>query len=323
MKALKIIAISIISLLIILAIGGYIFVKKTLTPAPNYLELTESSGFVPIKWVKSEFSDIAGLLLPVKIKGIPRTFYMQFDTGSPSTLLYKQTILSIREQYPDQITAIDSASTTIDQSFQLGDMEVHSKQFRLYDHKKSPIDWNDTTAIKIGTLGSDMIDKKLTILDFINQRCYFGEEAPELGSEIILQELKFSNRRVLMPVVVAGKECKLLHDTGTSGFELITNEKTWKQLSEKKAIPKEAFKVKSWKRELTAFNIASDKKISFNAAEINLNQVTYIKGASFMQHALMRMTGMGGMIGNQLFMNKVLILDCKNERYAILDKIAP
>ena len=323
MKVLKIIAISFLSLLIILAIGGYIFFKKVFTPDPNYLELTECSNFVPIEWIKSEHSDIAGLFLPVKIKGIPHTFYLQFDTGSPSTLLYKQTLLSIREKYPDQIAVIDSTSITIDQTLQIGDMEIHSKQFKLYDHQKRSIDWGDSTIIKIGTLGADIIDKKLTILDFKNHQCYFGEKLPELGKEVIFQDLKFKKRRVLIPAVIEGKASSLLHDTGTSGFELITNEKTWNKLSKKGAEAEEAFKVKSWKRTLTAFNIESDKKINFKASEISLNQVTFIKGASFMQHMLMRMTGMGGMIGNQLFMGKMLILDCKNEKYSIVDMAAP
>ena len=320
MNVLKKITLSLAGLLIVLFIGAYIFFKKAFTPEPNYLELTESSNFVPIKWVKSKHSDIAGLLLPVKFKGIPHTFYMQFDTGSPSTLLYKQTMLSMREKYPDQIAEIDSTSTTIEETFQLGDMEIHSKQFKLYDREEKLIDWNDTTTIiRIGTLGADIIDKKLTVLDFKKQYCYFGEEVPDLGKEVIFHALKFKMRKVLIPALVAGKKRKLLHDTGTSGFELITDEKTWKKLSKKGAEPKEAFKVRSWKRKLTAFNIASDKKINFEPLEINLNQVTYIKGASFMQRAGMRLTGMGGMIGNQLFMDKVLILDCKNKKYSILE----
>lgn len=319
MKALKIIALAFAGLLIVAAIGAYVFFKKSFTPDPNYLELTEASGHIPIQWTKSPYSDIAGLLLPVKIKGIPHTFYMQFDTGAPSTLLYDKTLLTIQKQFPNQILGLDSTSNTTAQTLQVGDLTIHSKQFKLYDRGVDSIDWNDSTIIRIGTLGADIIDKKLTVFDFKNHCIYFGDEAPDLGKKLVFHPLKYKMRKVMLPATIAGKKRKLLHDSGTSGFELITNKKNWDKLSKKSAHPEEAFKVKSWKRQLTAYNIASDKEIVFKPLAISLDQVTYIKGASAMQKIGMRLTGMGGMIGNQLFMNKVLVLDCKNRRYAILD----
>jgi len=323
MKALKIIALSLVGLIVVLAIGAYFFFKKAFTPEPNHLELTESSGFIPIQWAKSKHSDIAALLLPITIEGVPDTFYLQFDTGAPSTLLYKRSMLAIRERYHDKIGAIDSTSTTIEQTFQLGNMDVHSKHLKLYERNEKPIDWSGSKLIKIGTLGADIIDKKLTVIDFKKNRCFFGEELPDIEGQVAFHDLKFKLRKVLIPAEVAGKKRKLVHDTGTSGFEFITNKGTWKKLSKEGAEPEEAFKVRSWKRQLTAFHIASDKEIKFNPMNISLNQVTYIKGASFWQQAGMRLTGMGGMIGNQVFMNKLLILDCPNKRYSIVEPEGP
>lgn len=319
MRLLKIVAISLGSLLVIMAIGGFIFFKKAFQPKPNYLELTEASGAVPITWSKSAQSDYAGLLLPVHIKGIPRTFYLQFDTGSPSTLLYKQSMRSIQTQYPAQFAAIDSNANTIKQTLIIGEMEIHSNQFQLYERGEKPINWADSSRIRIGTLGADMIEKKLTIFDFKKQTCYFGDKLPDCYPEIDFHELKFKLRKVLLPAEVAGQKRNLLHDSGTSGFDLITNKKNWHKLAVPDAQGEEAFKVRSWKKQLTAYNIASDQQINFASANVNLTQVTYIKGTSFMQRAGMRATGLGGLIGNQLFMGKVLILDCQNKRYGILD----
>lgn len=319
MKLFKIVAISLGSLLIILAIGGYIFFKKAFQPKPNTLELTEASGAVPITWGRSAHSDYAAILLPVTFEGIPRTFYLQFDTGSPNTLLYKQSMRSIQAQYPDQIAAIDSNATTINQTLQIGEMEIHSDQFELYERGEKPIDWADSTRVKIGTLGADLIEKKITVFDFKEQTCYFEEKVPDCYPAIDFKELKFKLRKVLLPAEVAGRKRNLLHDSGTSGFQLITNEKNWRKLAKHGAEGAESFKVRSWKKELTAYNIASDKKINFATTDVDLTQVTYIKGTSFMQRAGMRATGLGGLIGNELFMGKVLVLDCKNRSYGILD----
>lgn len=320
MKVLKIIGLSLVGLIIVLIIGAYFFVKKNLTPDPNYLELTESSNFIPIKWIASEHSPIAVLLLPVKFEGIPQTFYMQFDTGSPSTLLRKQTMMSIQEKYPNQIS-LDSNAVRTEQGFHLGDMKVFSKKMKLYDRGSQPINWTDTAKIiVVGTLGADMIDKKITVMDFKNNCIFFGEKVPdEYQSNLKWEKLIYKKRRTMFPAVVAGKKRKLMHDTGTSGFELITNKKTWKKLSKKNAIPVEAFKVRSWKRQLTAYNIESHGVLNFPTDTINLTNVTYIKGASFMQNAMMRLLRMGGMIGNQIFMDRVLVLDCMNKKYAIVD----
>lgn len=321
MKILKIIALSLLGLLIVLGIGGYFFVKKYLTPYPNYLELTTSSDSLPIKWIASEHSAIAALLLPIRFEGIPKTFYVQFDTGSPSSMLYKQPMIDIQEKYPNHISPIDTNARRIEQGFCLGDMKVFSKKMKLYDRGRKPIDWSDTTTIfTIGTLGADLIDKKITVMDFKNNYCYFGDSIPEqYQQDLTMYDLQYKKRRVLFPAKVAGKKRKLLHDTGTSGFELITNKKTWKKLSKKGAQPMEAFKVKSWKRQLTAYNIESKGSIDFKGGKIDLEKVTYIKGASFMQNALMRSMRMGGMIGNQVFMGKVLILDCPNKKYGLIE----
>ncbi|MEQ8423266.1 MAG: hypothetical protein RIA63_01060, partial [Cyclobacteriaceae bacterium] len=315
----KRIAISLLILLLVFLLGGYVFFEVKFTPPPNYLTLSSSNANIPITWTASKHSEIASLLLPVKIDGVPNQFYMQFDTGSPKTLFYKNRLASIQARYPDQVPAMDSLSATTRQSFKLGDMQVSSEIFNVLDIG-SAIDWSDTTKINvIGTIGSDMIEKKITIMNFKEGYIRFVDEIPEPYSNAELMDFSFVKRKTLFPATVGGKQCKLLHDTGTSGFELITSKEIWEKMAKKKALPVPAFEVNSWGRTLTAYNIASDQAIDFNMARVDLGEVTYIEGASFMQVALMRMTGMGGMIGNKVFTNKILILDCINRKYTILD----
>ena len=274
---------------------------------------------MPITWIQTKHSKVAAIFLPVILEGVPDTFYVQFDTGSPSTLLYKNAMRSIADKYPHAFSQMDSTSTHLSQIIRLGKMEVYSPMFKLIDHGRDSINWNSKSPIRIGTLGADIIDQKLTIFDFVNHQCFFGEKVPYTNQKMDFHPLKFRMRKVMIPAVIENRKGNLIHDSGTSGFELITNKKTWKKLAKEGAKAQETFKVKSWKRELTAYNIASEANVSFKASDIPLNKVTYIEGASFMQHALMRMLRMGGMIGNQLFIDHILILDCRNRQYAILD----
>lgn len=290
-------------------------------PAPNHLVVSGKSDLLPITWLASDHSEKAVLLLPVKIKGIDLPFYMQFDTGASSTILYEKTLSAIQAKFPDQIGVIDTAINTIQQNLLLGNMTIHSDQFRLYDRGVSVINWDDEGAIPvIGTLGADLIDQRISIIDFKRNRCFFGIQIPEAyRHNLEMNDFKYKMRKTMFPAIVAGRQCNLLHDTGTSGFELITDEATWKELAAKEASMRAAFEVQSWNQKLLAYNIASDDTIYFQQSAIPLTKVTYIEGASFMQHLLMRATGMGGMIGNEVFEDKVLVIDCQNQQYGILD----
>jgi len=59
------------------------------------------------------------------------------------------------------------------------------------------------------------------------------------------------------------------------------------------------------------------KNIKIGNLQRQLSEVTYITGTSQLQNFLMKQSGMQGMIGNKLFLNHKLILDCKNEKFKI------
>ena len=73
----------------------------------------------------------------------------------------------------------------------------------------------------------------------------------------------------------------------------------------------------SWGNTLSVFTASAKKKILFGNLELNLSEVTYIEGTSELQKFLMKRSGMQGMIGNKLFLNHKLILDCKNQKFRL------
>jgi hypothetical protein len=129
--------------------------------------------------------------------------------------------------------------------------------------------------------------------------------------------MRFRERRVLLPAVVAGKETTLLFDTGSSAFELLTDRRTWRRLARTGA-SEEIVPVSSWGDTLLAHRIASDTRIELGGADLPLGRVTFIEGTGLMQNLLMRISGMGGMTGNRLFLDRILVLDLRQERYALI-----
>jgi hypothetical protein len=116
---------------------------------------------------------------------------------------------------------------------------------------------------------------------------------------------------------VNDENTQFYYDSGSSAFELITDKNQWEKLAISGAV-ENTYKANSWGKILEVHNIASDAMIKFGEQKIALSEVTYIEGTSIIQNVLMYFSGMGGMIGNKLFMGKVLILDARNQKFAVL-----
>lgn len=303
MKILKRIVLTILAVLVLAAIGGYIYFDQKFTPAKNYLVVESESGKIPFTWLGTEKNV---LLLPVNFTGDTSTYYLQFDTGSPYTLLYSQAIKNIKAIAVNK----DVAST----SFYLGKTKITSDKFRILNQtdgdKKS-----DSLKI-IGTLGADMLDARKSIISFKENYALFNvaKEPAEFSGKLF--DFKFKKRKIIVQALLKGKEEKFLFDSGTSAYELLTNKEAWEDLkaNDAKVIVE---KSQSWDNVLTTFTANCDQKIKFNSLEIPLNNVTYVEGYSKTQYSLMKLSGMTGMLGNKIFLNNSLYIDCGEKKMGI------
>ena len=140
---------------------------------------------------------------------------------------------------------------------------------------------------------------------------------PGSMADVQLTDFEFEKRRVLFPATINGKSKKLLFDSGSSAFEFITDKDTWYQMAKPQTDPV-VHDVNSWGNTLRTYSIESNETIDFGVSKVQLNKVTYIEGIPFFQQALMRISGMGGMISNKLFDNKALVIDAKHKKFGIL-----
>ncbi|MBK6264172.1 hypothetical protein JKA74_03915 [Marivirga sp. S37H4] len=318
MRILKITLIIFLALLIVSSIGGYIYFKAKFSPPDNTLNLSAHTDSIPITWMEDENSSISALLLPMKLHGIPEIFYLQFDLGSHSTIFYSNALQSVWERYPEAEFVSEAENQIKDVTFTLGNIKVMAPILRTIN-RGNEIKWNDSIAINIiGTLGSDILEHKVTVFDFKDDLIYFGNVFPQSIPVQDQVDFEFDQRKVLLSASVNGEPTKLYYDSGSSAFELLTDKDRWNEYALAGA-EEETYIANSWGKPLTVHNIASDGIIQFGKTSISLKQVTYIEGTTFIQTALMKLSGMGGMIGNKIFMDKVLVLDARNEKFAILE----
>ena len=72
-----------------------------------------------------------------------------------------------------------------------------------------------------------------------------------------------------------------------------------------------------WQNVLTTYTAKTDNLIKIGSKNIPLNNVTYVEGFSQTQYSMMKFSGMTGMLGNQIFMNNSLYIDCFNHKLGV------
>src|ERR1700750_104525 len=150
MKIFKKIVLSIALLIVLSLLGGYFYFDKKFTPPENNLKVSGIAEHINLKWEVTEGNSHAAVLVPVRIKGIEQTFYMQLDSGSPTTLFYKKPLEFIRTKFPDQIQ-IRNGENKLSVQFSIGSMNIAS-DFELLDYGNI-VDFNDAKTNRItGTI---------------------------------------------------------------------------------------------------------------------------------------------------------------------------
>jgi len=142
MKILKKIVLAFLLILTLFCLGFYFYFDQKFSPEENYLTVKNESGKVIVKWL-GENKNV--MLLPVHFQNDSATYFMQFDTGSPNTIFYQNSL------------AIFKNKNQIKIQFTIGNTEVSSDRFKIISISKN----NDKDSIKIiGTIGSDLLDQK-------------------------------------------------------------------------------------------------------------------------------------------------------------------
>ena len=294
---------------------------------PNQLSVTDARGDMPIQWLSiprpAPQTPLAygAILVPITIEGLTagKRLYMQFDLGHPSTVLYSNKWASLAPKIAPSSGAryTAEAERITNLRFKLGTLAVTAAEVQVRKREGPAIDWDGAGTEIIGTVGSDIVDGRTVALDFKSNTITIARDRMGLAaSESGYTPFTYMARRILMPAVVNGETQRIIYDSGSSAFALITDEASWKKFARANAVPVQ-FPVKSWGNTLTAHVVESDAKVQLGKATIPVGEVSRIEGASFLQEAGMRAFGIAGMAGNKLFIGRKLILDTARQEFLV------
>ncbi len=311
MKWLKRVALGLLALLVVSSVGGYVYFDRKFTPPANALSVSHAAQRIPLRWLASDGNPHAALLLPVKIDGITDVFYMQLDTGAPSTVFYRASLQSILEQHPAAF-AIEAGKQQVGLGFAIDGLNVRSPRFALLDYGSKVESGNPQAANIIGSIGTDLLEKRVLVLDFRQDECAFLQAVPEAG----FADFQFRKRRILLPARIGDQPRTLLYDSGSSGYALLTGKQEWDRLKTPGGLVK-VEKGNSWGRALKVMTAPANREVTVSTVALPLTDVTYVEGTSKMQDWLMRSSGMQGMVGNTLFLGRKLTLDAGTQKFKV------
>ena len=330
MKIVKRIVIVLLVIVLLGGIGGFFYFKnKFMGAGPNELTLSNLGEPFDFVWGSFKFNGKeepnAFMFVPVTIPGVDRTFHMQFDTGAPSTVLFYETVQSINEKYGDifQLDTIDNQLLVTDVSMKVGTVHLEANKI-FFRGRSNKIDWSDSTSIiKIGSIGSDFMEKHPLVMDYKNQKITLAESVPEdLEEKADFLPFTFDGRKVFLSAKLNNEPASLWYDSGSSAFELIVEESTFLELA-KPGAERETFVGNSWGKGVTIHNVASNGVFEFGSVSVPLTYVTYMEWPNKLQAFIIKASNiggdLGGMTGNKLFLGKTLVLDAPNLRYTVIE----
>lgn len=287
------------------------------------LTMPGTTNTLPFYWqgdtVNGKWEPHSAMLIPVKLNNCAKQFYMQFDLGAPNSLFYKNKLAAIQEKYPGAIPLGEPAGKLTQFTFRAGKTSIQAKEIAVKQFDSSTINWRHKKSIEIiGTIGADLVNGKVAIIDYPNRKLTISETIPEkLLAKLTLTELVYMHKKILIPATINGRETVLYFDTGSSMFSLLTDKKTADSLAIAGSVAVQS-RVRSWNRVLTANSLPTNHSIVICNTSIPIRYVTHIEGASKAQVEQMMKLGIGGMTGNKLFLEYQLVLDTKNKRMGIV-----
>ncbi|MFN8339406.1 MAG: hypothetical protein U0T36_10355 [Saprospiraceae bacterium] len=286
--------------------------------------------WIPFNWVgdsvSGKYFDKLAITIPVTLDNLPHKFNMQLDLGATTTVIYGNSIKPYLDNYSELKNKIDTTLKFRIQSqtnykfknltLKLGDVNFgeriigHFKEFGD-DIPKDSI--NTKTEKHIGTIAPDLFKDKILIIDYPKRRFCVAESLPKQFSKTQFRQYKIIDGRIKIPISINGKDEDVMFDTGSSIFALITTREKANEISSKPIV--DSLKISSWGDYYMVYGQTISKTIKFGQKNLN-KAIVYFddkKGnADFYKEE-----GIWGITGNSFFLNNVVIIDYKNQRFGV------
>lgn len=318
-----------VTIVVLLVVGGFIGIRKfngsLFGEKPNLLTYTSDAKPITFAWANDSIGNYyetkTAIVIPLKIEGLPHKFYMQFDTGSPYTYIYENDLISLNDLGLNLEVVIEEDARYIKHlSFELGGSKIKASMVKILQNYGNTFTATDTIGnIKIGTIGSDIMEKKITNIDFLNQEIQIYAQRPSwMNSLANFQSFGFQGRRIMLPAVVDGKELELLYDSGCSAFGIITTRNRFRNYTNEDTELVQ-YGANSWGSSIPILSKYTNKDLQIGNAHLTMERASYVDMYAWSQRFVTPFTRIGGWLGNRPFDNSTMILDAQKEEFIVIE----
>jgi hypothetical protein len=327
----KIFKILVLLLLIVVAICGYSFLTDK-TYYTKWEISRDKSDTSQISWAKFEWTNdtLFGkyyqkslMLIPCKVEGLPYNFKFQFDLGCDLTRVYENSFSAFYKKYPaiqNKISRLRSPlqfwfnkKTFKNLNIQFGQYKATNKFSYIFSNYGEKLNLDEQTlndTYNLGTIGVDIFQNKVLIIDYPNQQFAICDNVPKFYQKCLTDIELDVEGRVLLPMQLKGKKYKVLFDNGSSLFPLLTTGDKINTFST--LLPSDTIKGYAWGKPFTAIGRP------LNDSFVIANQTFYKTTVYADYRKDFRTTdNTDAITGNILFWNKTIIIDFKNKKFGV------
>lgn len=324
---LKKIGYGLLILLIILIVMGALGIRHFhnlwFAERPNYLSLTYEPKPLKFQWADRKLDDQVeshtAIMLPLIIEGLPHKFYLQFDTGAPTTLIYGKSISSLQSLGIDiqEVQKGENSYVSL-LNAELGGNETEMGMIQILEDYGNVFQVEDTLhTIKLGTIGADFLDQRTCLIDFQEAYIQLYEERPDWMDSLQFVPFDFEGRRFMLPATILGKELDLFYDSGTSAFGLITSKNRYDTYTDEDQ-EEIKYAANRFGESLNIHHKASETRINIGNTDLPLQRISYVDMYADFQRFMTPFTRIGGWLGNKPFIESTMILDTQAEEFVVI-----
>ena len=173
---------------------------------------------------------------------------------------------------------------------------------------------NTASEKKIGTIGADIFQGKVLVIDYPNQRLCIVNDVPKKYATASFQPFINDGGRIKIPLLINGKKENLMFDTGASLFALLTSVENAKDISDGKIV--DSLEVTTWGKYYTVLGENTLYDVYFGKTRLKKVLVHYHKDDIFKN--FFNNEKIWGLTGNAFFLDNVVIIDYRNKRFGVL-----
>lgn len=291
---------------------------------------SQDPEWIPFSWVSDSISgkyfQKVAIFLPVTIDDLPHRFSMQFDLGAVTSVFYGNSLSPFLEKYSSLNNKLDTANTFWMQGQEypmLGNVDLMLGEviFKNLDIGLFPDFGNEyffdsvspETVIHIGTIGADIAQNKILIIDFRSNKMAIIDTLPSEYQNVSFENIKIDDGRIKIPFLINEKAEDLMFDTGASLFSLVTSKENALETGGKEII--DSLTVPSWDEIVTFYGLKTEVPISIGGKQIEKSMVYYNEDTSW--DDFYRSENIWGVTGNAFFFDNLIIIDYKKNRFGI------